>query len=136
MVEVRTLHRAMRVPHVDVARLVHAVARGEGVALVAVAVVLLGDRRMRQLNTQHLRHPWTTDVLSFLYEQRSGIDGEIVVNLDQARRQAPRFGATFREEVRRLVIHGMLHLTGYDDRTATERVRMRRMEERYLSTSH
>jgi len=132
MIHVQTLHRALRLPRERVRRLVRAVARGEGVEVQEVSIVLLGDGRMKRLHARHLNHPWTTDVLSFIYERKQGIEGEIVVNLDQARRQAPSFGATFGLEASRLVVHGMLHLVGYDDRTSAERRRMHTLEDLYL----
>ncbi len=132
MIVIHTLHRTLRFPHERVRRLVQVVARGEGVSVRDVSVVLMGDRRMKALHARHLNHPWTTDVLSFMYEGTPDIEGEIVVNLDQARRQAPTFGATYRSEASRLVVHGMLHLVGYDDRTDAQRQRMHVLEDRYL----
>lgn len=133
MIVIHTLHRSLRLPQDLVRRLVGAVARGEGVSVRDVSVVLLGDTRMKELHARHLDHPWTTDVLSFPYERTPGIEGEIVVNLDQARRQAPEYGATYRSEASRLVVHGMLHLIGYVDRTVAQRRRMHQLEDQYLS---
>ena len=135
MIAVRTLHRAQRFPHAEAARLVRLVARGEGVLIRSLSLVLVGDRFMRELNRRHLRHDWTTDVLSFSYGTWKVIEGEIVVNLDQAKRQAPDFGATTGQEIRRLIVHGMLHLAGHEDRTHALRQRMHRREDRYLRPS-
>jgi rRNA maturation RNase YbeY len=71
---------------------------------------------MRRINRKYLRHASDTDVLTFPLEEDSGIEGEIYVNLDRARRQADEEGVPLGEEVARLVIHGALHLIGYDDR--------------------
>lgn len=112
--------------------MLRSVARGEKARIRSLTVVFVDDRTMRELNRRHLRHDRTTDVLSFSYGTRTLIEGEIIVNLDQARRQAPSYGVTPAQEVRRLIVHGMLHLTGHDDRTATLRDRMHRREDRYL----
>jgi rRNA maturation RNase YbeY len=132
VIDVRTWHRSRRFPREHAARLLRATARGERKRLGAVTVLFVGDRAMKDLNRRHLRHDWTTDVLSFSYGEGRTLEGEIVVNLDQARRQAPMFGATYRQEVSRLIVHGLLHLAGHDDRTIAQRNAMHRREDRYL----
>ncbi len=99
-----------------------------------LGIVFIDDRRMRILNATYLKHDFPTDVLSFpLSSPRARLlEGEIYVNLDQARRQAKEFSVTFRGEIYRLVIHGTLHLLGYDDHTPSTRHRMTRKEDLYL----
>ncbi|MBI4091450.1 rRNA maturation RNase YbeY [candidate division WWE3 bacterium] len=81
-----------------------------------VNVSFVGDQKMRKLNEDYRNKDYTTDVLSFLIEEtmEDGTDylGDIVVNIDQAKRQAEKFGNTFEEEIAELVAHGMLHLQG------------------------
>lgn len=99
---------------------------------------------MRILNSQYRGIDRTTDVLSFLQiEYRSQISalstqqfvlGDIVINLHQAKRQAAEHGLTFNEELRRLLIHGLLHLTGYDhEKGGYDEKKMRRKEKELLS---
>ena len=113
---------------------VRTVLRSEQCRQAELAVIFVNDRTMRALNTTYLNHRFPTDVLSFPLSPPSApaLEGEVYVNLDQARRQAPRFDATFRREIDRLVIHGTLHLLGYDDRSSRDRSRMTKAEERYL----
>jgi rRNA maturation RNase YbeY len=132
VIDIRTLHRTRRYPRHAALRLLETAALGERAQLGAVDLIFVDDRTMRELNRRYLRHDWTTDVLSFSYGTRRRLEGEIIVNLDQARRQAPTFGATYRQEVSRLIVHGLLHLAGHDDRTDAERERMHRREDRYL----
>lgn len=134
MIDIRTLHRTRRYPLRAAQRLLETAAQGEGAQLRSVSLVFVDDRTMRELNRRYLRHDRTTDVLSFSYGTRRRLEGEIIVNLDQARRQAPTFGATYRHEVSRLIVHGLLHLAGHDDRTDAERARMHRREDRYLQS--
>lgn len=91
---------------------------------------------MVRLNTAYLRHRYATDVLSFPLSGRGDtmLEGEVYVNLDQARRQAREYKVTMRNEAARLVIHGMLHLLAYDDKRPDDRRVMKRMEEKYLRT--
>src|SRR4051794_31622474 len=99
-VEVFHGHPAFRRPKQEAIRLVRRVLRGEGFHAAEIGVVFLGDRRMKTLNGEFLRHHYTTDVLSFpLSAPGERLDGEVYVNIDQAKRQAPEFGATTRNEI-------------------------------------
>lgn len=81
------------------------------------------------MNRKHLNHDYVTDVLSFELERAHGLETEIYINLDRARSQAREYGVSFTNETRRLLVHGMLHVLGYDDRTNVKRKIMRRRED-------
>ena len=93
-------------------------ANGEG-----VTVAFVSDRRMRELNRLWRRKGGTTDVLSFPagqeeFERAEGASlGDVVISVEQARRQALEHGLGFDEEVAQLILHGLLHLCGYDHET-------------------
>lgn len=96
---------------------------------------------MRELNLRYRGKDRTTDVLSFpMYESPGDIPvdrevplGDLVINLHAARRQAAEFGNPFRTEVRRLLVHGFLHLLGYDhERNAYQKRRMKARERELL----
>ncbi len=95
-------------------------------------MVFVGSRFIRNINKQFLGHDAVTDVISFVLDGEGGPDGEIYVNLDRAKRQAREYGVRYTDEVRRLVVHGVLHLVGYDDATEQQRQTMQRREDRYL----
>ena len=97
-------------------------------------IVLLHDKDMLKMNGDHLGHWYATDVLSFpIEEQRKGvIDGEVYINIGQARRQAKEYVVTYKNEIARLTVHGILHLLGYDDRTKQQKLQMTRLENTYL----
>ncbi len=130
---VTNLHPRLRFPHTDARRLVRAVCRGEGTRVSAVNVVFINHRRTIALNTKYLRRRGTTEVIAFCYAENP-LEGDIFVNLDQARRQKSLYGVSFREEVARLIIHGTLHCAGYDDATGRQRETMTRRENRYLES--
>jgi probable rRNA maturation factor len=99
-------------------------------------VAFVGDRTMRRINRDYRSLDQTTDVLSFSYLEQShagGVLGEIFVSPAVARRQAKEAGCPVGEEVARLVLHGLLHVLGYDHDTAATRRRMLGRQERYLS---
>jgi len=103
---------------VDPARVeaaVRHVLREEGVPVAEISVALVSDAEITTLNEDYLQHQGPTDVISFaLHEEGESPLGDVYVCVDQARRQAPEFGATPADEVVRLAVHGTLHVLGYD----------------------
>ncbi len=97
-----------------------------------ISVVFIDSRRCRTLNRQFLHHDDVTDVITFPLETGKVLEGEIYVNLDRARQQARTYRVSVAEETARLVVHGVLHLLGYDDRSAHAAKRMTRVQERHV----
>jgi probable rRNA maturation factor len=99
-----------------------------------MAVHFVGDAEMTRLNESRLRHAGTTDVISFDYSERGRgpLAGEVFVCVDEAVRQSARYRVTWRQEMARYIIHGILHIQGFDDRTAASRRKMKREENRLL----
>ena len=132
-IRVFNAHPRYRLRHDSTIALVRRVLRGEKVDRAALNIIFIQDRMMIALNSTYLRHRYTTDVLSFSFNERAKVlDGEVYVNLDQARRQAKEYSVSEREERDRLVVHGVLHLTGYEDTTMKQRNKMHRQENIYL----
>jgi probable rRNA maturation factor len=99
----------------------------------SVDVAVIDDHSMRKLNSQYLQHDRPTDVLSFVLEREaSSLEGQIVVSVETAVREAPQFGWSSDEELLLYVVHGALHLVGLNDKTAEETVQMRAAETQYL----
>lgn len=95
-----------------------------------LAVCLVGPRAMARLNEAFLGHEGPTDVLTFPYDSKGpAVCGEIVVCPQVACLQARAYRTTWQAELSRYVIHGLLHLTGYDDKNAKARRRMKRRED-------
>ena len=107
---------------------------GESVERCEVSVAVVDDSAIHDLNRRHLGHDRPTDVLSFTFQHGPEyVEGEVIVSADTARRQAPRFGWSAHDELLLYVIHGMLHLTGYEDDTPQSAARMREGERRILN---
>ena len=134
-VQVVNAHPKDRVHRQETVRLVQCVFRGETRKRADVNIVFIHDRRMVKLHEKYLHQRSTTDVLSFpLHDADSAsIEGEVYVNLDQARRQARSYKVTHKNEIARLVIHGTLHLLGYEDSTVRKKAVMTRCENHYLT---
>ena len=122
-------------------RLAMHVLRSEGAPTpLEVGVVVTTDDEVHALNRQYLGHDYQTDVISFgmaeegseefiTPEERPQYLGDVVVSYDRAAEQAPEYGHSTEREVATLLVHGLLHLLGYDDTTDAERERMHERQE-------
>jgi probable rRNA maturation factor len=100
-----------------------------------IGVSIIGEEAMMRMNECYLRHEGSTDVISFDYTDTSRpkcLAGEIFVCLGEALAQAPRFRVTWQNELVRYIVHGILHLCGFDDKTAAARRKMKREENRLM----
>ncbi len=102
----------------------------------AVEVVLIGDQRMRALNKHYRRKDKVTDVLSFAENDSFFKDknflGQIIIDWQQIKRQAKKFGHSSRQELIFIIVHGLLHLVGYDDKTDGQARVMARLGQTFI----
>jgi probable rRNA maturation factor len=117
----------------NLTRLAEKVLRAEGLR-GRVNLVFCENDYVRDLNLRFRKLDKVTDVLSFLYEEEDVL-GEIYIASAQAKMQAPRWKNSFYDELKRLVVHGALHLAGYDHMNAKDRKLMRMREDLYLGLS-
>jgi probable rRNA maturation factor len=122
---------------VDRARLKEGVKRvfsGEGIDSAIISIAVVDDPTMHDLNRRYLQHDYPTDVLSFLLEDdERRLEGEIIISADYAVREAEQFGWTAQDEMLLYIIHGALHLAGYDDLEPELKAEMRAKEREYLA---
>ncbi len=114
-------------------RQIRRILEAEGVSAAEITVVFVGAQKIRALNRRFLRRDYATDVLAFdTRDPRAGrgvVQGDIVISTDAARKNARVFGNDPRRELTLYVIHGVLHLLGYDDHAPNDIRRMRAREE-------
>lgn len=114
----------------------------EEIRSATISIAIVDNPTMHELNRQYLQHDYETDVLSFLLEESEpavigamprgagrAIDGEVIVSSDYAADRAPEFGWRPLDELTLYIVHGLLHLCGYDDLTADELPIMRQREQ-------
>jgi rRNA maturation RNase YbeY len=129
-----TRGRRSRALAARLARHARRLLRGLRLDRAELSVVLVSDREMQALNRRWRRRDRPTDVLSFAQREGAGgapdgLLGDVVISLDTARRQARERGESLGREADRLLVHGLLHLLGYDhERSASEARRMQRRE--------
>jgi probable rRNA maturation factor len=117
-VDVRSTLRRMPCPEASIRAFLNRALRASGRRAGEVSVLVCGDARMRGLNRRYRGKDRTTDVLSFPAEgAQGGFLGDLVVSGPEARRQARQDGDSAERAVRRLLLHGLLHLLGYDHET-------------------
>ena len=90
-----------------------------------LSILITNDREIRKINKHFLKHDYATDVISF-------DTGDLVVSVDTARRLAGELGVPFKEELARYLVHGTLHLLGYDDKKKKDFKKMHRRQEAIL----
>lgn len=118
---------------------VESILREEGVAAAEISVALVDDSTIHQINRDYLQHDYPTDVISFVLDQSvegspwRHLDGELVVSTETAVREAPRHRWSPDDELLLYVVHGVLHLCGYDDLTDEGRPVMRHRERQVLA---
>jgi probable rRNA maturation factor len=135
MIVVANSHPSLRFPKRETFRAIKSVLEYESVRSFQVSVVFVGSRFIRRINRRYLQHDYVTDVIAFPLGEGKGtaLEGEMYVNLDQARSQARDYRVPFAEEIRRLLIHGTLHLLGYTDSTSRKKEQMTQREDLLLA---
>ena len=111
------------------------VAAEEGYTPGEINYIFCSARRLLEMNRQFLGHDYFTDVITFDYSDRKGariVSGDIFIDVETVADNARLYGATRLEEMRRVVVHGLLHLCGQKDKTPRAAAQMRRKENRYL----
>ena len=97
-----------------------------------VSIVFGSDQFLLDINKRFLNRDYLTDVISFDYEEEGQISGDILISVDRVKDNATQFGVSFPEEMRRIIIHGILHLVGYEDDSDNNKANMTARENLYL----
>lgn len=119
-----------------VGRWIHRVAAGYGFAVGDITYILCGDGKILEVNRQFLQHDYYTDVITFDYSTPTRLSGDIFISLDTVRSNAGQVGVAFDDELRRILIHGVLHLTGQGDKTPETKTVMTAKENDALAVWH
>ena len=121
----------LNLPQVD--RWIRAVAAQYGFAVGDLNYIFCDDEKILAVNREFLQHDYYTDIITFDYTTRTRVNGDIYISLDTVASNAEQVGATFEQELHRIIIHGLLHLTGQADKTPETKAQMTAKEEDALS---
>lgn len=112
---------------------IKAVAAAHGRRVGEIGYMFVSDERILEVNNEYLGHDYYTDIITFDYDEGDVISGDIVISLDTVRSNAELFGKEYDEELHRVIIHGILHLCGINDKGPGEREVMEAEENRALA---
>lgn len=112
---------------------IKAVAASHGRRVGEVGYMFVDDEKILEVNNEYLGHNYYTDVITFDYDEDDVINGDIVISLATVRSNAELFGKTYDDELHRVIIHGILHLCGINDKGPGERELMEAAENRALA---
>ena len=120
------------IKHRETTAWIKAVAATYGRRVGEIGYMFVNDEKILEINNQYLGHDYYTDVITFDYDEGSVINGDIVISLDTVRTNAELFNKRYEDELKRVIIHGVLHLCGIDDKGPGEREVMEANENKAL----
>ena len=136
MTEISCTTDGVEMPSFDTQRIenwIVSVARGFGKTVGAVTYIFCNDDKILEVNRKYINHDYYTDIITFDYSRPMRISGDVFISLDTVRSNAILLGKTYDNELMRVIIHGILHLCGVDDKGPGEREIMERHEDEALA---
>lgn len=112
---------------------IKAVAEGYRKKTGDIAFIFCSDEKILEINNQYLQHDYYTDIITFDYSENDTISGDLFISLDTVKSNANQFGTDYNTELNRIIIHGVLHLCGINDKAPGEREHMTECENKALS---
>ncbi|MGN0199422.1 MAG: rRNA maturation RNase YbeY [Candidatus Cryptobacteroides sp.] len=97
-----------------------------------INIIFCSDNYILDVNMKYLQHDYFTDIITFDYCEGKVLSGDLFISVDSVRENSIEFGTDFEEELHRVIVHGVLHLIGYDDHTEEDKNLMRQKENYYL----
>lgn len=116
----------------DTSAWIKAVAASYGKKVGEIGYLFCDDEKILEVNREYLQHDYYTDIITFDYDEGDQINGDLVISLDTIRTNAEQFGKSYDEELHRVIIHGILHLCGINDKGPGEREIMEAAENKAL----
>lgn len=108
------------------------VIESEGKTLVAISFIFCSDDFLLKINQQHLQHDYYTDIITFDYCEGKLTSGDLFISVDRVKENADDLNIRFEDELHRVMVHGVLHLLGYKDKTTKHKAEMTTKENHYL----
>lgn len=117
----------------ETTRWIKAVAEKYGKKAGDISYIFCSDEYILEINKQYLEHDYYTDIITFDYSEGKVISGDLFISLDTVRTNSQQFGTEYDNELKRVIIHGVLHLCGFQDKTPEEEKAMREYENQALA---
>jgi rRNA maturation RNase YbeY len=110
------------------------VSESEGCRLMELAYIFCSDEFLLETNLQYLSHNYYTDVITFDYSEDNHVSGDVFISVDRVRENAKILDVKEDQELQRVMVHGLLHLLGYNDKSPAQKSEMTLKEDFYLSS--
>ena len=127
--------RMPRIRKRDTTAWIKSVAADYGKKVGEIGYLFVGDEKILEVNREYLGHDYYTDIITFGYDEGNIINGDLVISLDTVASNAEMLGKNYDEELHRVIIHGILHLCGINDKGPGEREIMEAAENKALAIS-
>lgn len=111
---------------------INSVIEKEGLSTGEISIVFCDDEYLLQVNRDFLQHDYYTDIITFQNTDIQGVSGDLIISIDRVKDNAQTLGYSFLDELHRVIVHGVLHLCGYKDKTSSQVKIMRAKEDEYL----
>lgn len=122
-----------KIRHRDTSAWIKRVAQAHGRKVGEIGYMFVSDEKILEVNRQYLGHDYYTDIITFDYDKGDVLNGDLVISLDTVRTNAEKFGKEYDDELHRVIIHGILHLCGINDKGPGEREIMEAHENEALA---
>lgn len=114
-------------------RWIKGIIASERRGLSSLVYIFCQDSYLLTINHDYLKHKTLTDIITFDYSEGEDVDGEIYISIDRVKENATKFEKSFDDELHRVMIHGVLHILGFSDKSSSQKSTMRKKEEACLS---
>jgi rRNA maturation RNase YbeY len=121
---------------IQFAHWVNRVISSEGVKSNTINYIFCKDQYLLGINQKHLSHNTLTDIITFDYSESQVLSGDIFISIERVKENAKIYGKSFQNELLRVMVHGILHLMGFNDKTKEEVLEMRQKEEEKIELFH
>ncbi len=113
-----------------------AIAKKEKKTIIQLSYIFCSDQYLLEINKTYLGHDYYTDIITFPYKQDREVESDIFISIDRIRENAIEYKTTFQQELLRVIVHGLLHMLGYGDKTEEDQIEMTKMEDHSISLWH
>jgi rRNA maturation RNase YbeY len=132
---IRNFHPSEKPPisKKSICSIIRKVFEKEQLHLRTVELDFVTDKDIKKINRTYLKHNYITDIITFPYSAKEqGVEAECIISLDSVKKNAKIYSSGYKNELKRVIVHGCLHLAGYNDRTEFEKKQIRKKENIYI----
>lgn len=120
----------------EISKWLHLVAASEAFQIEELSYTFVSDDELYDMNVKHLKHNTLTDIITFNYVENTRILGDVFISVDRVKENAADFKVSFDNELKRVMVHGLLHLMNFNDKTDAEQDLMTQKEDEKLKMFH